>query len=100
MKRLQITQRDIDRGGQGAYQCPTARAVRRAYPHYGACVGLATIALTNAAGNFYLETPPEVANFIGRWDDGMAVGPLCFRLPDVDRPETFNRGPAAKEQTQ
>jgi hypothetical protein len=78
--RIRVTQEDIDRGGEGSHTCPIALAVRRALPELDqprVC-----------SGRIYLDAdliatvmlPAEAQDFIGRYDNALAVEPFEFEL--------------------
>ena len=98
--RIRITQRDINEGVQGnSFQCPVARAVRRAFKASEVWVREIIIVTTAGSRQTYV-TPLEAEVFIERYDSAVlefeSPKPLGFTLPQGDESKA-RRGRGTKE---
>jgi hypothetical protein len=77
---INVTQDDIDKGEPcRAFCCPIALAIERqtkALPESVVVYRQITI-----GSKFIMDSPPEVLNFIDKFDDGKNVEPFSFELP-------------------
>jgi hypothetical protein len=80
--RIRVTQQDIDQGVQGInFRCPVARAIKRVFKATEVWAR-EIIIVTKAGVKQTFATPPEVQDFIERYDSAV----LEFESP---RPFSF-----------
>lgn len=85
--RIEVLQRDIDRGGIEATTCPIARAVKRALGRRKICVTNAWVySSSNSEGEKVLaKLPPRAQRWILYYDTHRVVEPFTFSLKLVAR---------------
>ncbi len=82
--RINVTQRDIERGIRfTSYTCPIARAARRHPELKGCAVSPDSLAFDNS-GWVWTPLPEKACEFVDSFDGGRPVKPFSFtlELPD------------------
>lgn len=79
--RIEVTAEDIAQGGaRNPFQCPVARAVKRASKNPNVSVGVYGAHIGNESRR---SLPVAVTHWIAEFDRGQGVQPFSFDLPDA-----------------
>lgn len=94
-KRIRVTAKDICEGIPGVPElCPVAKALKRA-GFEEATVGPRFFKTKKGGFEFQYLTPPEVSEFLYRFDRGGSVDPFSFNIWVLKPPRNYKKtGPA------
>ena len=82
--KIEVTQKDINKGVQGECQlCPIARAIKRETKTKHVEVSSKNVVLYRRKSNNFHPLPKEAQTFIKRFDGERTVKPFSFELENL-----------------